>query len=292
MESFRAFRIHQEGGKIVSRLETIGLDELAAGEVVVKVRYSTINYKDALAATGAGKILRRYPLVGGIDLSGEVVSSSTRRSSPARKCWSPAAACPRRMTAVMPNTRACRATGSCRFRPASMNSRAWRSAPRVTPPRWPSIAWNRTASSRGDARRDRRHRRDRRRRQHRHRHARGARLSRRRGDRQAICRRNICSSWAPRACCSRDQINTGSRPMEEALFGGAIDNVGGELLDLADAHYEVLGQHRQHRPGSEPRAEDHGDAVHLARREPAGHQFRVHAAAAAPRRCGSGWRAI
>src|SRR4029453_3925192 len=68
-QSFRAYRIHQEGGKIAARLETIGLNDLAAGEIVVKVRYSTINYKDALAATGAGKILRKYPLVGGIDLA-------------------------------------------------------------------------------------------------------------------------------------------------------------------------------------------------------------------------------
>jgi NADPH2:quinone reductase len=57
-------------------MEAIGLDELAPGDVVVKVSYSTINYKDALAASGAGKILRKYPLVGGIDLAGEVVSSS------------------------------------------------------------------------------------------------------------------------------------------------------------------------------------------------------------------------
>jgi acrylyl-CoA reductase (NADPH) len=85
MESFRAFRIHQEGGKIVSRMETIGLDALSDGEVVVKVGYSTINYKDALAATGAGKILRRYPLVGGIDLAGEVVSSSDSAFAPGQK---------------------------------------------------------------------------------------------------------------------------------------------------------------------------------------------------------------
>jgi acrylyl-CoA reductase (NADPH) len=75
MQRFRAFRIHQEGGRIAARLETIGLDDLNAGEVVIRVRYSTINYKDALAATGAGKILRKFPLVGGIDLAGEVVSS-------------------------------------------------------------------------------------------------------------------------------------------------------------------------------------------------------------------------
>ena len=78
---FRAYRIHQENGKASGRMETIALDDLgsdglAAGEVVVKVAYSTINYKDALAATGTGKILRRYPLVGGIDLSGEVVAST------------------------------------------------------------------------------------------------------------------------------------------------------------------------------------------------------------------------
>ena len=76
MTSFRAYRIHQENGKASGRFDSIALDDLAAGEVVIKVAYSTINYKDALAATGTGKILRRYPLVGGIDLSGEVVAST------------------------------------------------------------------------------------------------------------------------------------------------------------------------------------------------------------------------
>jgi NADPH2:quinone reductase len=47
--------------------------------VVVRVTHSDINYKDALAATGKGRILRRYPLVGGIDLAGEVVSSTDAR---------------------------------------------------------------------------------------------------------------------------------------------------------------------------------------------------------------------
>src|SRR5688500_15149719 len=85
MRSFRAFRIHQQDRKIVARFETIDLDALNAGEVVVKVRYSTINYKDALAATGAGKILRRYPLVGGIDLAGEIVSSTDPQFQPGQK---------------------------------------------------------------------------------------------------------------------------------------------------------------------------------------------------------------
>ena len=64
---FKAYRIHEENRKIVARFESLTLDDLTAGEVVVRVTHSGINYKDALAATGAGRILRRYPLVGGID---------------------------------------------------------------------------------------------------------------------------------------------------------------------------------------------------------------------------------
>jgi acrylyl-CoA reductase (NADPH) len=55
----------------------MNVDELTAGDVVIKVSHSTINYKDALAATGKGRILRTYPLNGGIDLAGTVVSSSS-----------------------------------------------------------------------------------------------------------------------------------------------------------------------------------------------------------------------
>jgi NADPH2:quinone reductase len=76
---FRALRIHRRGEGVDARFEQITLDELGAGDVVIKVRYSSINYKDALAATGAGKILRKFPLVGGIDLSGEVVASGDLR---------------------------------------------------------------------------------------------------------------------------------------------------------------------------------------------------------------------
>jgi acrylyl-CoA reductase (NADPH) len=82
MGTFKAFRIHEIDGRIVARFDDIALDQLAAGDVVVRVRYSTINYKDALAATGAGRILRRFPLVGGIDLAGEVVSSADARYKP------------------------------------------------------------------------------------------------------------------------------------------------------------------------------------------------------------------
>jgi NADPH2:quinone reductase len=79
MKPFRAFRIHEVERRIVARFDDLTLDDLGAGDVVVRVEYSDINYKDALAATGAGRILRRYPLVGGIDLAGVVVGSRDPR---------------------------------------------------------------------------------------------------------------------------------------------------------------------------------------------------------------------
>ena len=75
MQEFRAYRIDEQDGKVVAGFQSLSIDDLTPGNVVVKVSYSTINYKDALAATGAGKILRRYPLNGGIDLAGTVVQS-------------------------------------------------------------------------------------------------------------------------------------------------------------------------------------------------------------------------
>jgi acrylyl-CoA reductase (NADPH) len=82
MSPFKAFRIHSESGRIAARFESLTLDDLSPGDVVIRVTHSCINYKDALAATGAGKILRRYPLVGGIDLAGVVDSSADARYHP------------------------------------------------------------------------------------------------------------------------------------------------------------------------------------------------------------------
>ncbi len=75
MSSFKAFRINQIDRKIVADYEQLAIDDLTEGEVVVSVKWSGINFKDVLAATGRGKILRQYPLNGGIDLSGVVMES-------------------------------------------------------------------------------------------------------------------------------------------------------------------------------------------------------------------------
>jgi len=76
---FSAFRVFEQDGKISGRVVQLSLDELSAGSVVIRASYSSVNYKDALAGTGTGKIMRRFPLVGGIDVAGVVDSSSDAR---------------------------------------------------------------------------------------------------------------------------------------------------------------------------------------------------------------------
>jgi putative YhdH/YhfP family quinone oxidoreductase len=82
MTTFKAYRIYNEEGKVQARLIDTTLEELDPGEVVIGAAYSSVNFKDALAATGAGKIIRRFPCVGGIDVAGSVASSSDPRFKP------------------------------------------------------------------------------------------------------------------------------------------------------------------------------------------------------------------
>ena len=82
---FKCFRIDQEDDKIVSGLQSISMDDINPGEITLKTEYSSINYKDALAATGKGKILRSFPLIGGVDVAGEVVESDDPRCDPGDK---------------------------------------------------------------------------------------------------------------------------------------------------------------------------------------------------------------
>ena len=79
MTTFKAYRIYNEEGKVQARLIDTTLQELDPGEVVIEAAYSSVNFKDALAASGAGKIIRRFPCVGGIDVAGSVTSSSDPR---------------------------------------------------------------------------------------------------------------------------------------------------------------------------------------------------------------------
>lgn len=78
---FKAFRIRSQDDGVATGFEQMQLEALSPGNVVVRVLFSAINYKDALAATGAGKIVRKFPLVGGIDFAGVVESSGDPRFS-------------------------------------------------------------------------------------------------------------------------------------------------------------------------------------------------------------------
>jgi acrylyl-CoA reductase (NADPH) len=77
--TFKAFRIADSGGTIAGAVVDTTVDELSAGDVVIAASWSSVNFKDALAATGAAKILKRMPIVGGIDVAGTVASSSDAR---------------------------------------------------------------------------------------------------------------------------------------------------------------------------------------------------------------------
>lgn len=79
MQIFKAYRIIEESDKSVGRFVDLTFADIDPGEVVIEAHYSSVNYKDALAATGAGKVIRRFPCVGGIDVSGVVASSTDAR---------------------------------------------------------------------------------------------------------------------------------------------------------------------------------------------------------------------
>lgn len=83
VKPFKAFQIGQQGssapvGRFVQMDETL----LDAGDVLIRVEFSSVNYKDALAASGKGRVVRRFPCVGGIDLAGTVVKSAAPRFQP------------------------------------------------------------------------------------------------------------------------------------------------------------------------------------------------------------------
>jgi acrylyl-CoA reductase (NADPH) len=82
VSNFRALVLHEEGGKVVPRLETVDEARLPPGEVTVAVEYSTLNYKDGMILEGQGRLVRAYPHVPGIDFAGTVLSSDSPEFRP------------------------------------------------------------------------------------------------------------------------------------------------------------------------------------------------------------------
>ena len=79
MQTFKAYRTFQDDKAVVSRFVDMKEEELDQGDVLIRTKYSTINYKDALSYKGAGRIMRKYPTVAGIDMAGTVERSNDSR---------------------------------------------------------------------------------------------------------------------------------------------------------------------------------------------------------------------
>lgn len=230
MRRFQGFRIHlEQDGATRAGLESVGLDELAAGEVVIRVAYSAVNYKDALAGTGRGRILRRSPLVGGIDAVGEVVSSEvaeftagqtvvvtgcglseTRDGGYAEYLRAPAACVVALPAGLSPFEAA--ALGTAGFTAALAVQRLEEN--HQTPEQGPILVSGATGGV-GSLAVDLLA-------------ARGYEVHALTGKPQS------CEDWlrglGAQAVIDRRRLAFGVRPLEKALWGGAVDNAGGELL--------------------------------------------------------------
>ncbi|KJS08282.1 MAG: NADPH:quinone dehydrogenase [Hoeflea sp. BRH_c9] len=85
-DRFKGILLTRDENKVMSvNVTELGLDDLMEGDVVVEVEWTTVNYKDGLAITGKGPVVRRWPMVPGIDCAGTVVSSENERFNPGDK---------------------------------------------------------------------------------------------------------------------------------------------------------------------------------------------------------------
>jgi NADPH2:quinone reductase len=228
MDTFRAFRIHDRDGKIDAGFEDISVEELTPGEVVIDVQYSGINYKDALAATGAGRILRRYPLVGGIDLAGTVRSSQDAHLRPGDAVlvtgsglsetldggYAELARVPAEAVIPMPrglDTFRAMAIGTAGFTAALAIHRMEKNG--QSPDRGPVVVTGATGGV-GSIAIDMLA-------------ARGYEVIAVTGKQQAA---DYLLALGARTVVPRAEFPLGSRPLEPARYAGAIDSVGGEML--------------------------------------------------------------
>ncbi|MFZ9994626.1 MAG: oxidoreductase [Steroidobacteraceae bacterium] len=228
MTAFKAYRIHEVDGQIRAQFESLTLDDLSAGEVVIRVQYSDINYKDALAATGAGKILRKFPLVGGVDLAGVVESSTDTRYQAGDSVLVTGCGLSElydggyaeyarvRADSVIPmpdglDTFKAMALGTAGFTAALAIHRMEHNG--QTPAKGPIVVTGATGGV-GSVAIDM--------------------LSSRGYEVIAVTGKASSMDYLRSLGASkiwlREEIDLGKRPLERAQFGGAIDNVGGEML--------------------------------------------------------------
>ena len=228
MSTFRAFRIRNDSAGYRASIEDMPADDLSPGEVLVKVAYSSVNYKDALAGTGKGKILRQFPLNGGIDVAGYVVASTDPkfREGDQVLCTGCGLSETRdggyaeyarlNSDAVVPIP-----AGLDEFQAMALGTAGYTAALAIhrmeqngQQPDGGEIVVTGATGGVGSIAIDM--------------------LAARGYSVVAVTGKQSSTEYLQRLGAARvllrDQINTGSRPMEEAQFAGAVDNVGGELL--------------------------------------------------------------
>ncbi len=230
MNNFRCFRIRQNEDRSISAgFEQINIQDLTDGDVVVKISYSTINYKDALAATGKGKILRTYPLNGGIDLAGTVAESKDSRYKEGDSVlivgcglseihdggYSEYARVPANCVVPMP-------PGMTEFEAMAFGTAGFTAAIAVIrmeangqiPGRGPILVTGATGGVGSFA---------------------INMFSNLGYDVTALSGKKNCESYLKQLGASeildRHSIEFGNRPLEKAIWGGAVDNVGGDTLN-------------------------------------------------------------
>lgn len=227
-KKFKAFRIHNDDQGYRSGLDEIGIDDLTEGEVTIKVEWSSINYKDALAATGKGRIVRHYPLTGGIDVAGTVVESEDERFEPGQAVVTTGCQLSEeydggyteylrlRADSVVPlpanlGTREAMAIGTAGFTAALC---LWRmEANGQTPEKGPIVVTGATGGV-GTIAIDI--------------------LTRAGYEAHAITGKADQFEWlehlGAKQCISREDLHWGQNPLEKTRWAGCIDNVGGDML--------------------------------------------------------------
>ena len=255
--------------------------------MVIRGAYSSINYKDALAATGKGKILRRYPLVAGVDIAGTVESSTDTRFKPGDKVV--VAGCGlsettdgglragrtgARLISSIPlpaglDLRSAMAIGTAGFTAALALHRMEQNDQR---PDLGPIAVTGATGGVGSVAID---------------------IFSRRGYAVTALTHKAGAEEYLRGLGAREVqvlsgMTLGTRPLEKAIWGGAVDSLGGDVLAWLTRTDGAARQHRQHRARRRGGAQHDRDALHPARRVSARHQFGGSATRAARSRYGSG----
>ncbi|MBV1910200.1 MAG: YhdH/YhfP family quinone oxidoreductase [Kangiellaceae bacterium] len=236
---FLACRIYKDEETVSHRLQQMDMDELSEGEVVVRVHYSGVNYKDALAATGKGAILKKFPLNGGIDLSGIVESSSSERFTKGQEVivngcglgeihdggLAEYARVPADWVMELPrglSMKEAMVLGTAGFTAALAIHRMLVNG--QEPTKGPIVVTGASGGVGSNA---------------------INMLSGLGFETIAVSGRTMFKNYlrelGASKVCSVDELNLSERPLDKGVFGGAIDNVGGQLLNQILAHTNLWG---------------------------------------------------